>query len=71
MRETSNTPSVPHGTAQQAGLARWRAKQAEEKRLKMEELAFYRMYATTEIRDGREFTLVRIPDRYEWRREAA
>ena len=59
--------SVTSKEAHASGLARWRAKQAEEKRLKMEELAFYRMYATTEIRDGREFTLVRIPDRYDWR----
>jgi hypothetical protein len=46
------------------GLATWRARQAEEKRLKMLELEHYRAYATTEVVDGREFVLVRIPDRY-------
>jgi hypothetical protein len=33
----------------------------------MLELEHYREYATTVERDGREFVLVRIPDRYELR----
>lgn len=57
--------------AHASGLARWRAKQAEEKRLVMEELAFYRQYATTELRDGKEYTVVKIPDRYSWKGKAA
>lgn len=48
-----------------SGLATWRARQAEEKRLKLLELEHYRAYATTEIRDGREFKVVRIPDMYD------
>lgn len=48
------------------GLAGWRARQAEEKRLKLLELEHYRSYATIEVRDGREFTVVKIPDRYDW-----
>jgi hypothetical protein len=47
------------------GLATWRARQAEEKRLKMLELEHYRQFAETVERDGREFVLVRIPDRYD------
>ena len=58
-------------TAHQSGLARWRERQAEEKRLRMLELAFYRRYATTEVRDGREFRVVRIPDRYAFGRKDA
>lgn len=48
------------------GLAAWRQSQAEERRLKLMELDHYRSYATTEIRDGQEFTVVKIPDRYDW-----
>ena len=51
---------------QQNGLAMWRAKQAEEKRLRLLELEHYRAYATTEVRDGREYRVVRIPDRYDF-----
>lgn len=46
-------------------LTSWRKRQAAEKRLKMLELEYYRLYATTEERDGREFVVVRIPDRYD------
>lgn len=52
-----------------SGLATWRARQAEEKRLKLLELEHYRAYATTEERDGRTFTVVRIPDAYDMPRE--
>lgn len=48
------------------GLATWRARQAEERRLKLMELDHYRSYATTEERDGRTYTVVRIPDRYDF-----
>lgn len=50
-----------------SGLATWRARQAEKKRLRMLELAHYRAYATTEERDGRTFTVVRIPDSYDFK----
>lgn len=50
-----------------SGLATWRARQAEQKRLRMLELDHYRAYATTEERDGRTFTVVRLPDSYEFR----
>jgi hypothetical protein len=56
----SNTASSP----QTSGLALWRQRQAEERRLRLMELEHYRAYATTEIREGREFQVVRIPDRY-------
>lgn len=49
-----------------SGLATWRARQAEERRLKLLELDHYRSFATTEERDGRTFTVVRIPDRYDF-----
>ena len=52
------------------GLAGWRQRQAEAKVLKMAELAEYRKNATVEVREGREFRVVRIPDRYEWKRVA-
>jgi hypothetical protein len=51
------------------GLAGYRARQAEEKRLRMLELEHYRAYATTEVRDGREWSVVRIPDGYETSRD--
>lgn len=47
------------------GLAAWRQRQADERRLRLLELEHYRSYATTEVRDGQEFTLVKIPDRYD------
>lgn len=46
------------------GLANWRRRQREEKALRLAELAAYRRDATTEVHDGRTFTVVRIPDRY-------
>lgn len=48
------------------GLATYRARQAEERRLRLAELEHYRAYATTEVRDGRTYTVVRIPDRYDF-----
>lgn len=53
------------GGSKHNGLAEWRKRQAEERRLLLLELEHYRSYATTEERDGREFTVVRIPDRYD------
>jgi hypothetical protein len=47
------------------GLAGWRARQAEERRLRLLELEHYRQHAEEVERDGRVFTLVRIPDRYD------
>lgn len=48
------------------GLSAWRERQAEERRQRLEELERYRAEATTEVRDGQEFKVVRIPDRYDF-----
>ena len=48
------------------GLTAWRERQAEARRLRLMELEHYRSYATTEVRDGQEFTVVKIPDRYDF-----
>jgi hypothetical protein len=48
------------------GLTAWRERQAEARRLRLLELEHYRSSATTEIRDGQEFTVVKIPDRYDF-----
>lgn len=53
------------GTSKHNGLAAWRERQKEERQLRLLELEHYRSYATTEVRDGQEFTLVKIPDRYD------
>ena len=66
MSDASNGSSV--SDLKPSGLATWRARQAEERRLRMAELERYRADATTEVRDGRVYTLVRIPDRYEWKK---
>jgi hypothetical protein len=50
------------------GLTRWRQRKAEEKEAMVAELDVYRATATTEVRDGRTFRIVRIPDRYEFKR---
>lgn len=54
--------------AKHNGLAAYRARQAEEKQRRLAELESYREHATTVERDGREFTLVRIPDKYDFER---
>lgn len=56
---------MPKGSNPVNGLTAWRVRQAEEKRLKLLELAMYREHAVTVERDGREFTLIRIPDGYD------
>ena len=61
------TDALTNSRSTSSGLATWRARQAEEKRLRMLELEHYRAYATTEERDGRTFTVVRIPDSYDRR----
>ena len=48
------------------GLTAWRERQAEARRLRLMELEHYRSYATTEVREGQEFTVVKIPDRYDF-----
>lgn len=53
-------------TAQYNGLVEWRRRQAEEKARKMADLAEHRKQATTEIRDGREFRVLHLPDRYDF-----
>ena len=59
------TDALTNSRSTSSGLATWRARQAEEKRLRMLELEHYRQYAETVVRDGREFLLVRVPDRYD------
>ena len=58
------TDALTNSRSTSSGLATWRARQAEEKRLRMLELEHYRQFAETVVRDGREFLLVRVPDRY-------
>ncbi len=67
MNRGRNSPPVdvipqPKGS----GLALWRHRQSEDRKERLEALAKLREDAETVIRDGREFRLVRIPDRYEW-----
>ena len=52
--------------ARQSGLALYRAKLKEEHDRRMAEMEVFRKDATTEERDGRTYTVVRIPDRYGW-----
>ena len=52
--------------ARASGLKHFRQRKAEEKAARMAELAEYRKSATVVERDGREYVLVRIPDRYGW-----
>jgi len=47
-------------------LAEWRHRQAVEKERKMADLAEHRKKATTEIREGKKFRVVRLPDRYDF-----
>ena len=51
-------------TPQQNGLARFRERQRLEKEVRMAEIAVHRADATTELRDGREWTVVHLPDGY-------
>ena len=51
-------------TPQHNGLIRWRKQVAENKRLVVAELDALREHAVTETYEGREYMLVRIPDRY-------
>lgn len=51
-----------------SGLATWRARQAAEKQLALMELEHYRQFATEEVRDGRTYKVVRIPDMYDFAR---
>ena len=55
------TSSAAHAN----GLANWRRRVAEEKAAKMAELEEHRKRGVIVERDGREFLLVRIPDRYD------
>lgn len=55
----------------QSGLTLWRQRQAEDKKRRVAELERLRVHATVEVRDGREFLLVRLPDLYGWGRRAA
>jgi hypothetical protein len=48
------------------GLSTWRKRVAEDKEKKMEELEELRQTATTVKRDGQEFLVVTIPDKYTW-----
>jgi hypothetical protein len=48
-------------------LKKWRDRLAAEKAEKMAELEQYRVDAITVIRDGKEFTVVTIPDKYDWK----
>jgi len=45
-------------------MAERKRRQAEEKEAKMAQLAEYRKTATKEVRDGREYLVVHVPDRY-------
>lgn len=56
---TAKTPQVN-------GLARWRQKQAEDKEERIKALDKLRESATTVTRDGQEFQVVTIPDKYVW-----
>ena len=53
-------------SAQYNGLAAWRQRLAEERQRKMDDLAEHRKSATVEVRDGKEFRVVRLPDRYDF-----
>jgi hypothetical protein len=50
------------------GLANWRKKQAEERERRIKELDILREDAVTIMRDGKEFVVVTIPDKYVWGR---
>lgn len=50
-----------------SGLSTWRARQAEEKARRMAELERYRADAIPVAREGRVFSLVRIPDHYDFK----
>ena len=67
MKHEGSTPT-PQERAQVGynGLAEWRERQRLEKEQKMAELAEHRKHATTEVRDGRKFKVVRLPDRYDF-----
>ncbi len=54
-----------------SGLALWRQRKAVDKKERMADLERLRENAETVLRDGREYRLLRIPDRYEWKREEA
>jgi hypothetical protein len=49
-----------------SGLATWRRRKAEEKKEFVAALDKLREEAVTVEREGREFRLIRIPDRYGW-----
>ena len=69
MKHEGSTPTPQERAASPVGyngLAEWRKRLAEEKQRKMEALAEHRKSATVEIRDGKEFRVVRLPDRYDF-----
>lgn len=47
-----------------SGLARWRAAQAETRNTMMLKLEILRKTAHTEMYEGREFSVVVVPDQY-------
>lgn len=65
-RRSQKAVSMTSTTAHQSGLARFRQRQAEAKAERMAALEELRKDATTEVVDGREFRVVRIPDRYDF-----
>ena len=52
-------------TPQQNGLVRWREQQQLEREWKLQRLAELRLEATEEVRGGKTFRVVRIPDSYD------
>jgi len=56
--------SGPHPTG--SGLATWRKRKAEEKAVIVRELDKLREQATVEVREGREFRVLKIPQRFRW-----
>lgn len=65
MMNSGMADESPHKQeARQNGLHVWRTKKKEERERVMAELEELRKNATIEVRDGREFKVLRIPDRY-------
>lgn len=50
------------------GLANWRRRLAEDKKKQVAELDRLRENAVTVVKDGQEFRVVTIPDKYAWGR---
>lgn len=53
------------------GLVAYRARMAEARRVQIAELDRLRETAVTIMRDGKEFKVVTIPDKYAWKQSEA